>query len=175
LFFQFLTIEEECEMNALAQKLVVAATWRRTAICGHKTPLEGEVEVFGESIRLRVPVSARKQPYFCLQCLGAAAIRCAWCARAIVPGDKVTLFRPYEGFVVPEHAVVYSRTPLKLVGCMHPDCVDQNGHECGTWQLSATSRLGYVGDLEYGKRAFRCAMESSRLYVPPKDSLAKKR
>jgi hypothetical protein len=156
-------------MNIIARKIVAAATWRRAKICGHKTPIEGQVEVFDEYVRLRVPVNAHKVPYFCIQCFGAGSIRCAWCTRVIVPSDPVTLLTPHEGFKIPEHAVVYSRTPLKLVGCMHPDCVDMHTHECGTWQLSATTLTGFVGDIEHGKPAFRSAVESSRHYVAPKD------
>ncbi len=155
-------------MDTITQKLVAAATWRPAKICGHKTPREGEIEVFGERVRLRMIVDAHKKPYFCLQCYAAAVTRCAWCTRLILPGDSVTLLTPCQGFEVPKHAVVYSRTPLKLVGCMHPDCVDQNGHECGTWQISMSSGHGHVTNLQYGERAFSYAVESSRHYLPPK-------
>ena len=99
-----------------------------TAECGHETVLRGMAKAFGTEKEYQLREEGGKAP-FCLKCLGDAAIRCAWCGKAIFPGDRVTLYTPTEKgfiktqFVKAAYAVVHSEgkegdASERLVGCM---------------------------------------------------------
>ncbi len=70
---------------------------------------------------------------YCLDCVAAMTIRCAWCGNVIFIGSPVTLYGPLPEFQIPEYAVVHSRDPLKLVGCLGWDCADSGFDRAGFW------------------------------------------
>ncbi|MEK7500999.1 MAG: hypothetical protein AAB642_02630, partial [Patescibacteria group bacterium] len=89
--------------------------------------------LFGEEISCTLP-SDEGGPEFCFECIEAMAIRCAWCGKAIIIGDPITLLTPSETeFKIPEYAVVYNEEPLQLVGCLSWDCAPTGGARAGFW------------------------------------------
>lgn len=49
-------------------------------------------------------------------------IQCAWCGKLIHSGDSITLYEPPPWFQIPWYALIYTRNPMRLVGCLRPDC-----------------------------------------------------
>ena len=99
-------------------------------ICGHTAKLFTRVKVLEEGAYLTL------KPGFdyCPDCLSKMAIRCAWCGRSIVAGEPITLYSPSDkNSVIPAWAVVYSKKPLRLVGCMRFDCADSGIDRSGFW------------------------------------------
>lgn len=84
----------------------------------------------GEKIgHLRQPESE----HYCAECLTASCIRCAWCGESIAPGEAISLYTPVGDFVIPEYAVVYSKEPIRLVGCLSFDCMVPGCARDGFW------------------------------------------
>ncbi len=85
--------------------------------CGHKTKKKALLTIHGKKGVYHVT-----DLDYCPQCWANAAIKCAWCADTIVPGEAITLKTPAKDFQVPNHAQIYKKEPrLQLVGCMHCD------------------------------------------------------
>lgn len=104
------------------------------AACGHMSQRKGWVEIFGERHHFKFSGDPCNLPY-CLDCLAKGAIRCAWCGEPILYGSPVTLYTPLkEDFVIPDHAVVYSKSPLQLVGCLVCSGADGAFDRAGFWQ-----------------------------------------
>ncbi len=102
------------------------------ADCGHKTKIKDKVEAFGEHVIIELPLEGKKTAY-CHSCLAEMTIKCAWCGKPIFIGDRVTLYTPCNG-KVPDHATVFSKDPLRLVGCSRWDCAETGGDISGSWQ-----------------------------------------
>jgi len=99
-------------------------------ICGHKTKLFSQTEIFGEKLFIQ----QKPGMDYCPACMAKMSIRCAWCGRAIKIGDPVTLYTPAgKNFKIPEHAVVYREDPLQLVGCLRWECAEMGADRCGFW------------------------------------------
>jgi hypothetical protein len=101
--------------------------------CGHLTKRDGPVSAFRDSITMQMPKNESGSVDYCLDCVGTMTARCTWCARAIFIGSPVTLYPPRPGYVIPEHAVVYSKDPLLLVGCLSWSCADSGADRAGFW------------------------------------------
>jgi len=102
----------------------------RATVCGHRTRLIEKVNIYGEEMKLLVS----KNHEYCQQCLADMSIKCAWCGQYIRVGDPITLYSPSKDFKVPEHAVVYKKDPLQLVGCLRFNCAISGVDRCGFWQ-----------------------------------------
>ena len=107
-------------------KLVTAAK------CGHSTKTKGGVTAFGVTITTEMPIKHGHVDY-CLICIADMAIQCAWCELPIFIGDPVTLYTPKAGFEIPDHAMVFSEEPLRLVGCLRWDCASTGADRAGFW------------------------------------------
>jgi hypothetical protein len=71
---------------------------------------------------------------YCLDCIGKMAIHCAWCGNPIFIADAVTLYTPNDkNFRIPDQAVVHSRDPLQLVGCLGWNCAMSGADRAGFW------------------------------------------
>ncbi len=101
--------------------------------CGHYTKRVGSVSAFGLTVITKMPKNHNGSVDYCLNCIGKMAIRCAWCGDPIFIGDPITLYTPYDGFQVPDHAVIHKKEPLKLVGCLGWDCADTISDQAGIW------------------------------------------
>ncbi len=99
--------------------------------CGHYTKTMGQIEAFGD----RKIITFNGQPEYCLDCMAKMSILCAWCGQPIMVGDQITLLSPSspEEFVIPGYAVVHSKEPLQLVGCLRWDCADSACLRAGFW------------------------------------------
>lgn len=104
-----------------------------SANCGHQTKIRDSVSVFGEiNIISMIPKSGKIE--YCHKCLEKMIIKCAWCQRPIFPDHPITLYDfPSENFVAPEHSIIHSKDPVKLVGCLRPDCADTGMDRAGFW------------------------------------------
>lgn len=115
------------------------------ADCGHKTRRRGNITAYGQSCTVKkMPRNESGRFDFCLDCLAGMAIQCAWCGQAIFIGDPVTLYTPVEEFEVPDHAVVYSKDPLRLVGCLGWHCAITGGDRAGFLYPDIETGEGYV-------------------------------
>jgi len=112
-------------------------------VCGHRTPSQGRVEAFGESITTNMPVQQGKVS-FCLGCLGKMAIRCAWCGSVIFVGDPVTLYIKPDSMDLLEGAVEYGDDPVCVVGCLGWDCASTGADRAGFWLPDNERRCGHV-------------------------------
>ncbi len=103
--------------------------------CGHTSKLKKKVNVGGEKITLRINYRPDVQIPYCLDCVEKMSITCPWCGRPILVGDYVTLYTPSNpNFKIPEGSVVYSKDPLRLVGCQRSDCAETGADYCGIWE-----------------------------------------
>lgn len=117
--------------------LYKALKFRKTKIklynfkCGHRSVLVKEVEAHGEKQTARTDTQHLE---YCPECLARMAIKCAWCGNVIWPGEPITLYSPSKkDFQVPDGAVVYSKEPLLLVGCLGWNCAETGGDRSGFW------------------------------------------
>ncbi len=101
--------------------------------CGHNAKRKTILTIHGKS----GVYTLGKEHDYCPQCWAKAAIKCTWCSNTITPGDAITLYTPRDKeFKIPEHAVVYKRTPhLQLVGCLGWDCADSGMDRSGFWVM----------------------------------------
>ena len=109
--------------------------WRKKimAECGHETFKTDWVHAFGKKCKTEIPVENGKTSY-CHKCLSKMAIKCAWCGEVIFIGDPITLYSSVkDNFGIPEHAVVYNKYPLQLVGCLRWDCAETGADRAGFW------------------------------------------
>lgn len=105
-----------------------------TAKCGHPTGLNGSVTVCGETLPGKLCLNSQGQIPYCHKCLEAMAIPCAWCGKAILVGDPITLYSPRDkSYQPPPGAVVYQQKPLQLVGCIRWDCAETGADRSGFW------------------------------------------
>lgn len=103
--------------------------------CGHTSKMEKEVPVGKEKETLKIVYKPNKTPPFCLDCIEKMTIICPWCGRPIFVGDYITLYTPSNPkFKIPEGTVVYSKNPLRLVGCQRADCAETGADYCGIWE-----------------------------------------
>ncbi len=102
--------------------------------CGHSSKRKTIISVRGKNIVFTLQKNLSLT--YCPQCVADAAIACAWCGNTIVPSDPVTLYAPRDpNFQVPEHAAVYSKDPLRLVGCLGFDCAITGADRAGFWAM----------------------------------------
>lgn len=104
-------------------------TWAK---CGHKTKKKDKIHAFGETVTMKLCKDNGKIPY-CHRCLEKMTIRCVWCGKPIFIGDPITLCSPKPSFKIPSWAVVYSKKPLRLVGCLRYQCADTGAARAGFW------------------------------------------
>ena len=103
--------------------------------CGHISKMEKEAHVGDKKTTLKILYRPNRTPPYCLDCVEKMAITCPWCGRPIFIGDYITLYTPTDpNFKIPEGTVVYSKDPLRLVGCQRPGCADTGADYCGTWE-----------------------------------------
>lgn len=101
--------------------------------CGHRTKRTGTVSAFGRTITTKMPRNDDGSVDYCLDCIRKLAIQCARCDEPIFIGDPITLSTPCDEFQIPEHAVVYKRDPLQLVGCLGWNCAETGADRAGFW------------------------------------------
>lgn len=99
--------------------------------CGHRSKWKTVLEIDGIKGVFKLP----KNKEYCGKCFAEAAIKCAWCGGTILPGDPITLYTPKKDFEIPNHAVIYKRVPLQLVGCLGWDCCQTGGDRAGFWVM----------------------------------------
>lgn len=103
--------------------------------CGHESKLKKKVRIKDEKCTLRIVYRPGKIVPYCLDCVEKMAITCPWCGRPIFIGDYVTLYTPTNSnFKIPEGAIVYTKDPLRLVGCQRSDCAETGADYCGIWE-----------------------------------------
>lgn len=103
--------------------------------CGHAAKWKTAMVIHGQGGVYRL---SDKKPKYCPACWAKAAIKCAWCGNAIMPGDAVTLYtpNPHKDFKVPDYAVMYKEKPhLQLVGCLRWDCAETGADRAGFWVM----------------------------------------
>lgn len=105
------------------------------SMCGHTTKLVETLHAFEEKAVVELPQNNRQLPMFCGSCVSKRSIRCAWCSRPIFVGDPVTLHRAPDDFEVPIESRVFSHDPRRLVGCMHPDCIEISDPMSAFWRV----------------------------------------
>lgn len=121
-------------LNDLFLQLRSLSPFRYTATkCGHRTKRGGSVSAFGHTITTQMPKNEGSSVDYCLDCIGKMAIQCAWCGDPIFIGNPITLYTPRDDFQVPEHAVVYNKEPLQLVGCLGWNCAETGADRAGFW------------------------------------------
>lgn len=101
--------------------------------CGHRTKQSGRVSAFEQTITVTMPQNQNGSMDYCLDCIGGMAIQCAWCGDPIFIGEPITLYTPRSDFQVPEHAVVYNKEPIQLVGCLSGNCAETGIDRAGFW------------------------------------------
>ena len=101
--------------------------------CGHRTKQKGLVSAFGTTIITKMPKNEDGLIHYCLGCIGKMAIKCAWCSNPIFIGNPITLYIPSDNSQIPEHAVVYNKERLQLVGCLRRNCADTGADRAGFW------------------------------------------
>lgn len=138
------------------------------SVCGHTTKLTAILHAFDDQAEVDLPQNDRQLPMFCASCVVKRSIRCAWCSRAIFVGDPVTLHQTYDDFPVPLESHVFSTDPLRLVGCMHPDCADKSDPMSGFWRITSDG-MCFVAEIEETKTTFglRFANRKRYHYVGP--------
>lgn len=99
--------------------------------CGHATKLIGLVYDGQKKIFWKMPLVDNINPNYCLDCIGAMSILCAWCNQPITVGSPITLYEHNEDFDVPKHAVHHDERAL--VGCMRSNCADYKEDVAGIW------------------------------------------
>lgn len=117
----------------VVQAITEVATGYIAAKCGHFTQIEGNIEAFGKTGKVKMPLNEVGGVDYCLECVGQMAIRCAWCKEVIWIGEPITLYTPMEAFEVPEGAIIYNQDPLQLVGCLGWNCADTGADRAGFW------------------------------------------
>jgi len=101
---------------------------------GHMTRLKGPVHAFGKISDGQIQPEKNGKVSYCLQCIEAMTIQCAWCGEHILPGEPITLYTPRDkNYTIPEGAVTYSQDPLRLVGCLRFDCAQTGADRAGFW------------------------------------------
>ncbi len=105
----------------------------KATVCGHKTKLIGRGKIFEEEY---ISTFEKGKIKYCRTCLGAMAIRCAWCGEPILTGEPITLYAPSEDFIIPSYAVLYEeKGGVRLVGCLRWDCADTGADRSGFWVI----------------------------------------
>lgn len=103
--------------------------------CGHTSQLQKEVKVGDKKEILEIVYRRDRIPPLCLDCVQKMAITCPWCGRPIFIGSYITLYTPMNpNFKIPEGTFVYSKNPLRLVGCQRSDCAETGADYCGIWE-----------------------------------------
>jgi hypothetical protein len=132
--------------------------------CGHRTKRSGPVSAFGCTITTKMPKNDGGSVDYCLDCIGKMTIKCAWCSDPIFIGNPITLYTPRGEFQVPEHAVVYNKEPLQLVGCLGWNCADTGADRSGFW-LPGEDGKGRVQRMPTAYEAILGAKEPSMMIV----------
>ena len=103
--------------------------------CGHTSKLKKDISIKGKKVTLRINYKPNKEYPYCLDCIEKMTIICPWCKRPIFVGDYVTLYTPTDpNYKIPEGTVIYTKDPLRLVGCQRSDCAETGADYCGTWE-----------------------------------------
>ncbi len=80
---------------------------------------------------------------WCISCLDAMSIRCAWCGLSIYICDPVTLYTPKDLGKLPLWRVLYDGEDLKhaaAVGCLRMNCADTGADRAGFWMPGEDGR-----------------------------------
>lgn len=108
----------------------------RATKCGHRTLVRGTIEAFGELKNYMLPVEEGVAEY-CLDCLSAMTIRCAWCDQPIFIDDPVTLRDVSADWTLTSHAKLSLRDEHdqrgRYIGCFRRTCVRTIDHPDGYW------------------------------------------
>lgn len=99
--------------------------------CGHETKMHGAIGKGEERITFHLGYNITTgRPKYCLRCIDAMEITCAWCGQAIQIGDPITV---YERPIGPlrERARVYNDTAV--VGCLRQNCAAGAHDRAGFW------------------------------------------
>ena len=112
----------------------------RAEKCGHHTKRTGEVRAFGKKTLMQMSLNKNSTVDYCLDCISKMTIQCAWCDLPILIGDSITLYTPISGFKVPDHAVIYKKKLLQLVGCLRRNCADTGADQAGFWMPGENGR-----------------------------------
>jgi hypothetical protein len=103
------------------------------ADCGHKTFEEGSIKAFGEKRKSKIKLSFSRMTY-CFKCQKKMIIKCAFCEKPIFIGDPIVLIPPRNRFFqLPARAIIYSKKPVLLIGCLRMDCIDKNNSQKAFW------------------------------------------
>lgn len=107
---------------------------KKAIICGHETKVKGKVtapHLNNSWVKTKMP----NPPQYCLNCIGKMAIVCALCGKPIFIGDVITLPFPNDKtkFKLKEHAVMYDKKRIGVVGCARETCADSGALYCGNW------------------------------------------
>lgn len=112
----------------------IGCSWRYTAThSGNRCRRRGFLRAAGEKRFCTLPLVNGTIPYTHRD-IEQMTILCAWCAQPIFVGDLVTLYSPGEpDYLAPEGTVIYSLSPLRMIGCTRCDCVDTGADYAGQW------------------------------------------
>src|SRR3989344_6557684 len=131
--------------------------------CGHRTKRSGPVSAFERTITTKMPMNENGCVDYCLDCIGKMAIRCAWCGDPIFIGNPITLYTPHGDFQVPEHAIVYNKEPLQLVGCLGWNCAETGADRAGFWLQGEDGK----GCVQRGPTAYEAILSDMKEDVNP--------
>lgn len=110
--------------------------------CGHTSKMEKKVHVGDKKETLKIIYRPNRTPPYCLDCVEKMAIICPWCGRPIFIGDYITLYTPTDSnFKIPEGSVVYTKDPLRLVGCQRSDCAETGADYSGIWEAPGKVKI----------------------------------
>jgi len=99
--------------------------------CGHKTKMHGVLGRGDESTKFHLGYDITTgRPEYCLACIDAMEIACAWCGKPIQIGDPITV---YERFIGPIQKRARLHGDTAVVGCLRRNCADGAHDRAGFW------------------------------------------
>lgn len=104
-----------------------------TNVCGHRTRLTDVIRRNGEFVIWSTPLEENGKPDYCIDCLAAMSIPCAWCGEPIDVGEPITLYHPSEFDRVRSDALEYLPEPGSVIGCLSTRCSDSSADRAGFW------------------------------------------
>lgn len=117
--------------------------------------MEKKITVNGDKTVMKLRYHPFKKVSYCLDCVEKMKIVCPWCGKPIFIGDYITLYTPKDpNFVIPKGSVIYSKEPLRLVGCQRTSCANTGADYCGFWDIP--------GKVKKFPSAIERAMETGR-------------
>lgn len=102
-------------------------------VCGHHIECqEQEITVFSTRRLVCLPLTRAKAD-FCHDCLAWVAVNCYHCKRAILPGDPISLDKPYEFKIYDERTLFVIGGKTCVVACGRLHCAASLAHCQGRW------------------------------------------